>query len=133
MDLISSSSKDSPTLHGRRILVVEDEPFIAFDIADTIEREGGTVMGPAMSIRSALQLLASESIDGAIVDVNLPDGDIGPVIARLQQLGVSCVVHTGAGLTPELQKTYPHLRVFFKPTQPHLLTEAVARQWGATT
>lgn len=127
-----SSSRGSLKLQGKRILVVEDEPFIAFDIADTIEGEGGAVIGPAMSIRSALQLLARESIDGAIVDVNLPDGDIGPVIARLQELRVSCVVHTGAGLTPELQETYPHLRVFFKPTPPHLLTEAVAGQPGAT-
>ena len=36
---------DSLTLLGKRVLVVEDEPFIAFDIADTIEKEGGACGG----------------------------------------------------------------------------------------
>ena len=122
---------DSLTLLGKRVLVVEDEPFIAFDIADTIEKEGGHVVGPAMSIRAALHILSQEEVDGAILDVNLPDGDIGPVIAALQVRGIFCVIHTGAGLTPELQDMYPHLRVFLKPTPPSLLAHAVAEKLAA--
>lgn len=121
----------SLTLEGKRVLVVEDEPFIAFDIADAIENEGGNVVGPAMSIRAALQILSKEAVDGAILDVNLPDGDIGPVIATLEERGIFCVIHTGAGMTPELQDMYPHLRVFPKPTPTRLLAYAVAEKLAA--
>ena len=38
-------------LSERRVLIVEDEPFIAFDIADAIEGAGGVVVGPAATVR----------------------------------------------------------------------------------
>lgn len=113
-------------LEGSNILVVEDEPFIAFDIADTIEASGGNVVGPAMTINRALKLIDEHRIDAAILDVNLPDGDIGPVIAALADLGIFLIVHTGAGITPELSRAYPQLRVFSKPTPPPLLAMEIA-------
>ena len=113
-------------LAGRHILVVEDEPFIAFDIADAIESAGGLVVGPATSVREALTLIAEEPVEAAILDVNLPDGDVGPVIACLADRSAAMVVHTGAGLVPELASRYPSLRVFFKPTPPPVLASALA-------
>jgi len=113
-------------LAGRHVLIVEDEPFIAFDIADAIEEAGGVVIGPAMTIREALELAAAEPIEAAILDVNLPDGDVGPVIAALADTGIPLLVHTGAGLTDELGAQYPCLRVFAKPTPPPTLAHVIA-------
>jgi Response regulator of citrate/malate metabolism len=113
-------------LDAKRVLIVEDEPFIAFDLADAIEAAGGFVVGPAMSVREALQLIASGEVDAAILDVNLPDGDIGPVVAALKTKGIVMLIHTGAGLTPELQEGHPGLRVFSKPTPPPVLARVLA-------
>ena len=113
-------------LAGRQVLIVEDEPFIAFDLADAIEEAGGIVVGPAMTVKKALALVECANVEAAILDVNLPDGDVGPVIAALQSKGILLLVHTGAGLTPGLLRQYPDLRVFAKPTPPPVLAHMVA-------
>lgn len=113
-------------LEGRRVLIVEDEPFIAFDLADAIENFGGVVVGPAMTVREALQLIADDGIEAAILDVNLPDGDVGPVIAALADKDILLLIHTGAGLTPELRRRHPSLHVFAKPTPPPMLASIIA-------
>nr|WP_075218013.1 response regulator [Mongoliimonas terrestris] len=118
--------KSEADLKGRRVLIVEDEPFIAFDIADAIEMAGGVVVGPAMTVREALRLIRDERLEAAILDVNLPDGDIGPVILALSKAGIPLLIHTGAGLTPELQRRHPGLRVFAKPTPPPVLASVIA-------
>lgn len=114
------------TLNGRYILIVEDEPFIAYDLADIVEQAGGVVVGPASSIGEALLLISRCRIDAAILDVNLAGGDIGLVLAALAPITRAIVVHTGAGLTPELRLAYPDLSVITKPAFPSALTAALA-------
>ncbi|KKM08324.1 hypothetical protein LCGC14_1725010, partial [marine sediment metagenome] len=84
-------------LAGLTVLIVEDEPFIALDLAFGVEEAGGVPLGPASSVAQALRLIENELPDAAIVDVDLPDGKIGPVLAVLRPR-VPVVVHTGVGL-----------------------------------
>ncbi|MSU89123.1 response regulator [Rhodobacteraceae bacterium 2CG4] len=107
-------------LRGARILIVEDEPFIALDIAYGVEQVGGTPVGPASTVAQALRILEREQVDGAIVDVDLPDGTIGPVLERLRP-DVPVVVHTGVGLPEPLRQAFPDVEVFGKPTAPEVL------------
>ena len=59
-------------LTGRRILLVEDEFFIAEDMACQLEAGGAEVIGPVASVDAAIELIEqTERIDGAVVDVNL--------------------------------------------------------------
>jgi DNA-binding response OmpR family regulator len=114
-----------PGLRGARILVVEDEPFIAFDLKMAIEDIGAVAIGPAATVAEALDLIALEPPDGAILDVNLPDGTIGPVLDALAaKAGV--VVHTGVGLPPDIRAAHPNVRVFTKPTEPSILLRHIA-------
>ncbi|RCS24956.1 response regulator [Phyllobacterium salinisoli] len=113
-------------LESKRVLVVEDEVFVALDMAATIEDANGTVVGPVSTIRQALSLLRDNEVDAAILDVNLPDGDIEPVVAALSDRHVFMVIYTGGGLPDELAKRYPELTVFHKPTPPSVLTHTVA-------
>lgn len=110
---------------GKRILVAEDEPFIGFDIIDAIEAAGASALGPAGTVKAALQILDSNRIDGAILDVNLLDGDVAPVIEVLLAKTVPFIIHTGAGLTDALRQSYPGLTVFYKPTSPDVLVETI--------
>ena len=111
-------------LCGARVLIVEDEPFIALNIAFGVEQAGGIVLGPAMTIAEALELIETAQVDCAIVDVDLPDGTIAPVLNRLCP-SVPVVVHTGVGLPAPLREAYPDLTVFSKPTSPSVLTRSV--------
>jgi DNA-binding NtrC family response regulator len=85
-------------LKQARVLVVEDEPFIALTLAFAIEDAGGVVVGPAGSVKEALALLQSRPVSAAILDVNLADGDVSPVLEILVELGTPLIVQTSVGL-----------------------------------
>ena len=102
-------------LNGALILVAEDEPFIALDVALAIEDAGGEVAGPAASVEEALALIESLPIVAAILDVNLVDGDISPVAERLITAGIPIILQTGIGLPPKLAARFPDLQVTIKP------------------
>ena len=114
---------------GLTVLVVEDEPFIALDIAFGVEDAGGTAMGPASTVEHALRLIEAARPDAAIVDVDLPDGNIGPVLDALCP-AVPVLVHTGVGLPEHLRRAHPELQVCIKPTAP---AELAARLYTEMT
>jgi DNA-binding response OmpR family regulator len=80
-------------LAGRPILIVEDEPFIALDIADRFETAGAVAM-TAFSVKQALELLEGHDWAGAVVDYGL-DGDGSQVCERLHKRAVPLVIYTG--------------------------------------
>lgn len=102
-------------LNRALVLVAEDQPLIALDVALAIEDAGGVVAGPAASVRECLDLIESQPIVAAILDVNLTDGDISPVAEALMLAGVPIIVQTGIGLPPELAARFPDLVVQIKP------------------
>lgn len=77
-----------------RILVVEDEIFVATEIEHVVEEMGFTPIGIAADARTALAL-ASQA-DVALVDLNLRDGPTGIGIGRIlaQTHGVTVVYMT---------------------------------------
>ena len=115
-------------LEQTRVLIVEDELLIGLDIAAAVEDAGGEPIGPAASVAEALSLLKRGDVKAEICDVNLPDGDIGPVLEVLEKNGIPVVVHTGAGLPPHLQERFSHVLVYRKPTTSERLTRALERQ-----
>lgn len=114
-----------PALEGVRILVVEDEPFIAFDLMMAIEEAGAIAIGPAATVAEALDFIINEPPDGAILDVNLPDGTVGAVLDALPR-DAGVVVHTGVGLPPEVRAAHPDVPVYSKPTEPAILLRRIA-------
>ena len=113
-------------LEHRRILVVEDEIFVALDVAATVEDANGTVIGPVGTVRQAIDLINKHDVDAAILDVNLIDGDVEPVLDRLKSRNVFVVIHTGGGLPARLADRYPEMPVFQKPIPPSVLTRTLA-------
>ncbi len=59
-------------LNGMRVLVAEDEEFVAETLQEELIFFGAQVLGPVLTLKSALAFVASEPhIDAAILDVNL--------------------------------------------------------------
>jgi DNA-binding response OmpR family regulator len=84
-------------LHGKRILLVEDEYLIAIMAADMLEELGAVVVGPADTNERGLALIESESIDAALLDVNLNGDRSDPIADRLKGRGVPFAFVTGYG------------------------------------
>ena len=77
------------------ILVLEDEPLIAVDIAATIADAGWDVAGPVGSISKALQLIDEKRCEAAILDANLGGTSAAPVAERLLACGIPFIVLSG--------------------------------------
>lgn len=103
------------------ILIAEDEPFVALDLAIAVENAGGEAVGPAGSVREALALLASRQVAAAILDVNLSDGDAFPVVEVLIERGIPVIIQTGLAAPAELRARYPDITVLAKPVKSELL------------
>lgn len=86
-----------PWLKGKRILVVEDEALIAVMVEDMLSDLGSIVVGPAATIEAALALAHTESIDAAILDVNVRGERIDPVAEALFARGIPVLFATGYG------------------------------------
>ena len=102
-------------LNNITVLVAEDQPFIALDLALAVEDAGGRVVGPAARCVEALALLASGTVVAAIVDVNLVDGDCSNLVEALVGLDVPFIVHTAVDLPPALATRFSDLVVRLKP------------------
>jgi DNA-binding NtrC family response regulator len=113
-------------LHDACILICEDEPLIGLDLSISVEAAGGHALGPAASVEEAMTLLDERIVDGAILDVNLKDGEVTPVALRLLELNVPLVVQSGVGLPDELKYRVPPVRLFLKPVVPTTLIEELA-------
>ena len=54
-----------------RVLVIEDNALVAFDVADMLSRAGFEVIGPATTLDEGVRLLDTTSPDGAILDIDI--------------------------------------------------------------
>jgi len=111
--------------HGRKVLVVEDDAFVAFDIMTTLREAGAEILGPAFSLGRALELITAEGLDCAILDVILRDGSVFPAARRLSQRGVGLVFYTGRFDLGRLKRAWPGAQALLKPASPNLLVQAV--------
>ena len=78
-----------------RILVVEDEVFIAWEIEERLQRLGCKVVGPVGHLEHALKLARTTALDGALLDVNIKGGVVYPVAEELLARKVPVVFSTG--------------------------------------
>jgi len=91
--VVSGSQKP---LAGRRVLVVEDEYFIADEIRLALIDLGAEVLGPFADVQHAASFLRSGTqIDIALLDVNVRDEMVFPLARKLRSHGVPFVFTTG--------------------------------------
>jgi PAS domain S-box-containing protein len=84
-------------LAGRRILVVEDEPILALDIAGSLAGAGIEVLGPAATVAEALALIEGAALDGALLDANLDGQRVDEIAAALTRQSIPFAFVTGYG------------------------------------
>jgi DNA-binding response OmpR family regulator len=102
-------------LTGRRILLVEDEYFIAKDLKQSFTDVGAEVIGPLPTLADAIsQFERADAIDAAVLDVNLRGEVIYPLVDRLMEAQVPAVFVTGYD-SSEIPPRYRHIPRCEKP------------------
>jgi two-component system, response regulator PdtaR len=80
----------------RRILIVEDEPLVAFDNEHMLADAGYEVVATVDSFAAAAQAIESEAIDLVLTDISLAgDGDGFDVARAAAAKGVAVLFVTG--------------------------------------
>jgi DNA-binding response OmpR family regulator len=96
---------------GCRVLVVEDEALIAFEIERTLEALGCEIVGPVSALETGLQLAQDAAVDAAILDVTVRGGKIYPVAEHLLARNIPFVLASGYGnwALPDTLRDLPRL------------------------
>src|SRR5271165_4933087 len=119
--------KGSLPLTGYRILIVDDEPLVAFAIRDMVTELGGIVAAIALRAEQAFDVLGESEIDCAILDVNLAGTLSYKVATALRRRDIPflyCTAHADAASVFPPIATAPRLR---KPVKKEELGEALVR------
>ena len=115
---------DGKTAAGTRVLIVEDELMIRMLLEGMLTDLGHTVAAEAGGIEEALALAKEAEFDIAVLDVNLDNRPITPVVEALIRRGLPFVFASGYGKdgVPEPYRQCPTLQ---KPFQVEALAQAI--------
>lgn len=106
---------------GRKmsVLIVEDEPMLAFALEEFLLEAGFDVVGIAGRLEAALAMIDGCNFDIAVLDANLAGISAGPAALALTALGLPFVIVSG--YLPEQQTTAfsgaPRIQKPFRPDQ----------------
>ncbi|KLK92059.1 chemotaxis protein CheY [Microvirga vignae] len=119
---MTDSLKSEGDLTGLRILVVEDEAAISLLLEDMLLDFGCEVIGPAARLSAALDAVAREQMDLAILDVNVAGEPIYPVAEALAERSIPFVFSTGYG-SAGIRDAFRDRPVLQKPFAQHDLKQ----------
>lgn len=104
---------------AKRILIVEDDFIIALTLELAAIDAGFRVVGPSPTVSGGQRLATIMTIDGAILDANLLDGEITPLAGSLFDLGIPFVIHSATGVPDALLDRAPDTILVRKPASSH--------------
>ena len=106
------------TQSSQRVLVMEDEFYIADTLVDALSAAGLEAVGPAYSLSQALRYIESTAdIRGAILDINLKNQLAFPAADALSSRQIPFLITTGYD-PQQLEERFRHIVCFVKPFDP---------------
>jgi ActR/RegA family two-component response regulator len=112
-------------LRGARILIVEDEYYLAQDLADALTHRGVDVLGPVGTVEEASEAVRRADFDFAVVDMNLRGDMAFPIADQLREAGIPFLIATGynSASLPDRFADVPRVE---KPSDSSVLIEAIS-------
>jgi DNA-binding response OmpR family regulator len=112
-------------LEGKRILVLEDDYYLATDEKAFLQKAGATVVGPLGSGYNRSDLPQVGGVDAALVDINLGTGPSFDAARVLSDRAIPFLFVTGydAGIVPE---ELSHVQRIEKPIRERHVIAALA-------
>nr|WP_296454449.1 response regulator [Phenylobacterium sp.] len=111
-------------MRDARVFVVEDEFIVAALLEDRLRSLGCDVVGPAATVSEALERLAVEPVDVAVLDVNIAGEKVFPVADALEARGIPFIFATAYGASG-LNDRHGGTSVLDKPYQERALEHAL--------
>jgi CheY-like chemotaxis protein len=110
----------------RRILIVEDQLFLALSVATVLEDAGYEPVGPVSQLVTAIGIALKESLDAALLDVDLEGQSAQPIAEILTRRGIPFAVVTSydRARLPAAMSGRPYIR---KPFTDSEIKDVVAR------
>ncbi|OLP53970.1 hypothetical protein BJF92_09475 [Rhizobium rhizosphaerae] len=120
----AASQSDAPGGKGR-ILIIEDEPLVALDLAERLAEAGFDLAGSASDMASAMAIARDCVADAVLLDGNLRGEAVDALAAMLTGRGIPVLFVTG--YTQEsLPQDFRHLPILSKPFTDRQLLQALA-------
>jgi CheY-like chemotaxis protein len=111
-------------MESQRVLVIEDEYVVAEAIERMLTRAGAIVLGPVPSVDQAMALLdRGGRIDSAVLDINLGEQKVYPVVDRLLARGVFA---TGNDIA-DVPSNYKEIARLEKPVEASSIIDALKK------
>jgi PAS domain S-box-containing protein len=122
----STDMSSTPLLSGKRVLVVEDDFYLASDLAAVLRNSGAQVVGPFSTESQAIEAAMAASIDAAVLDINLGPGPSFAAAGAVKDAGVPYLFLTGydTSIIPAEFKLVP---VVGKPANLRMVVQELAR------
>jgi len=118
---------ESSMLAGLRVLVVDDEWLSAYEVERLVHKLDCVVMGPATSVNAALDLVADDPPDLALLDVHLNGTLVTPLVETLRARKVPYVLVTSYSPQDLVEVGLAAAPVVRKPPGEARLTQAIAQ------
>src|SRR5262249_38677888 len=125
-----SMSQGPGELEGLRVLVVEDSFLVADAICDVLSERGCEVIGPAPNLERGWRLSQQESLDGAVLDVNLGGELSFPIAVTLAERGIPFLFLTGYDDISVMPEEFRTVHRILKPFDFNDLVAIIARSFG---
>jgi CheY-like chemotaxis protein len=114
------------TAQARRVLVVEDEFFVAMDLSAELRSRGYTVVGPAATVEKAQALVNEGPLYGAVLDMFLAGRPVFEVARDLLSRNTPFLFVSGYS-APEIPSWMPPRLRYIKPVAAAEVADAVDR------
>lgn len=113
------------SLSGLRVLLVEDEPLLAWELELAFSAAGAIVIGPASTLRMGCTLARENGLAAAVLDYRLGHEEVGPLAVFLYERGIPFILHTGHG-APSDAAWAAAVPIVRKPASPETIVQLVA-------
>lgn len=110
---------------GMRVLMVEDEMAVAMALEDLLGMMDCDVV-MAGRLNKALRLAETETLNGALLDINLAGDSVYPVAAELERRGIPFIFMTGYD-PRRLEGEYNGHPALQKPVQDEQMQQMMAK------
>ncbi len=122
--MAGANERRPQSLCGLRVLLVEDDSFIAGDVARTLRAADAIVVGPAATVGEGASLLRDGGIDFAVLDIRLQRDVVYPLADQLAAAKVPFLFYSADFFT--LPDRFKHVRRIGKHQGSGMLAASLA-------
>jgi light-regulated signal transduction histidine kinase (bacteriophytochrome)/CheY-like chemotaxis protein len=125
LKVVETMPDDANLLKDQEVLVVDDNFVIAMNASDALERLGPRKVHLAGGVEEGLKLLKAQTVDFAVLDIDLGGESSEPIAQRLTEMGVPFILASGYSAKDDLGASFTGHPVLTKPYSNENLASAI--------